>query len=844
MTLVALKGLLAHKVRVLMTALSIALGVAFVGGTLVLTDSLTGSFSQSFRHQYEGVDVAVRSAASVEAGGVGDQRLPVPADLLETVRDLPAVEAAAGSVTGYALMVDGDGKTVGAGAQSNNGMSAPTSSIGGAVTYSSGRAPSGSDEVAVDAGSVAQASLEVGDRIRVLFRGPPREFTVVGVARFGDQDRLGSTTTALFDLSTAQEVLGKTGTYDEIRVAGTDGLSADDLRDRIAGALPAGIEAVTGQAVADERAAALEDDLGFISTFLLVFAAIAVFVGSFIIWNTFSILVAQRTRELALLRAIGATRRQVRRSVLVEAGVVGVVASIVGVALGVGLARLLVVLLGQTGVEMTAPSIGDLTARTVLISVAVGVVITVLAAVAPARKATRVAPVEALRESVPGGYRFSLRRAVVGGVVLALGASALGAGLFGGAGVELVGIGVLVTFLGVTTLLPLLSRVLARGLGAPLPVLAGTTGQLARDNAMRNPKRTAATAAALMIGLAMVATITVLAQSLKVSIGSDVERTITSELVLQAAGQGALTPDVARAVRGTDGVQVVSEVAWGEMTVDGAVNGVSPVDPATIGEVIDLGVADGELASMSSGKVVVHEGVAEEKGWQVGDVIDVEWPQSGAGTLEIGGVFTEKDAVSADYLVSLETYDANVAGRLDAMVLLRTEPGADVAAVQAAVTDAVAPYADTQVLTADELTESIAGEVDQFLLMVTALLMLAVVIALMGIVNTLALSVFERTREIGLLRAVGMTRSQVRRMVRWESVVIAGIGAVTGSAVGLVFGVALVTALDDEGVSQLSVPWSRLGVYVLAAAVAGVVAALGPARRASNVDVLTAVKTD
>jgi putative ABC transport system permease protein len=433
---------------------------------------------------------------------------------------------------------------------------------------------------------------------------------------------------------------------------------------------------------------------------------------------------------------------------------------------------------------------------------------------------------------------------VAGAVVTAGGLTALGAGLFGGAALAVVGLGAAVTFLGITVLLPLLSRGLARLLGAPLPRLAGMTGKLARDNAMRNPKRTASTAAALMVGLALVASVSVLASSLKASLGSDIERTLQSELVLQQAERGGLSPDVARAVRGTEGVQAVSELGWAQAKVEGALTGIAPVDPVTVEQVVDLGLRSGEVSALSGATVLVHEGVAEDRGWSVGDDVAVEWPQTGDTTLRVAGVFSEKDAVSADYLVSLDTFDANATGRLDVMVLLKTAAGTDVSAVQDAVIDAVAPYPGTQVLTGDELTASIAGEVDQLMMLMTAMLLLAVVIALMGIVNTLALSVFERTREIGLLRAVGMTRTQVRRMVRWESVIIAGIGAVTGSAVGLAFGVAFVTALEEQGVSELSVPGPRLAVYVAAAAVAGVLAALGPARRAADVDVLKAVVTD
>ena len=441
-------------------------------------------------------------------------------------------------------------------------------------------------------------------------------------------------------------------------------------------------------------------------------------------------------------------------------------------------------------------------------SVLVGLVVTLLASLAPARKATRVAPIEALRDAAPGGYRFSPRRAVLGGVVTAAGIAALAGGLFAGSGLAFVGLGVLVTFLGITTLLPLIARTAARVLGAPLPRLGGMTGKLARDNAMRNPKRTASTAAALMIGLAVVASVTVLAASLKASIGSDLDRTLRGELVVQqVGGQGAgLSPEVARAVRGTPGVEAVAELGLGRSRIDGTAGFVAPVDPSTIEQVVDLGVTSGDVGGLTSGGLLVHEATASEKGWSVGDQVPVEWPQTGSTTMTVAGVFEEKDLVGADYVLSLEEYDRHVVGRLDSMVLMKLTDGADVAEVQAALIDAARPFADAQVLTSEELNDSIAGEVDQFLLFITALLLLAVFIALMGIVNTLALSVFERTREIGLLRAVGMTRRQVRGMVRWESAIIAAIGAVTGSVVGIGFGVALVTALEDEGVSQLAVP--------------------------------------
>jgi putative ABC transport system permease protein len=549
---------------------------------------------------------------------------------------------------------------------------------------------------------------------------------------------------------------------------------------------------------------------------------------------------------MALLRAVGATRRQVRRSVLGEAVVVGLLGSAVGLVLGAGVARLLVLLLrGAAGVDMPYPALLP-SARTAVVGVLVGTVVTLLASVAPARKATQVAPVQALREALPGGGRPSARRAVAGAATLVLGTGLLAAGLFAGSGVAVVGLGVLVTFLGVTVLLPLLATALSRLLGAPVAALAGTTGRLARENAVRNPNRTASTSAALMIGLALVVTVSILASSLQASIGSAIDDTVKADLVVQqVGGQGAgLSPTLADEVREVPGVEVVSEFAYGRARIDGADTYVAPVDPATVEQVLDLGLVSGSVDGLARDGILVHEDAAEAAGWEVGSEVPVSWASTGDAPLTVAGVFRESDAVGADYLVAMDTYDANATGRLDRMVLVQAASGQDVEQVQADVLRSVRDVGDAEVLTGEQWKDSISGQVDQMLVLVTALLLLAVFIALMGIVNTLALSVLERTRELGLLRAVGMTRRQVRAMVRWESVLIAGIGAVTGTVVGLAFGVALVTALEDEGVPELAVPGPRLAVYVAAAAVAGVLAALAPARRASRVDVLRAVVTD
>jgi len=842
----ALRSLLAHKLRLVLTSLSIALGVGFLAGTFVLTDTMNTAFDELFENVSTGTDVSVRSKAAFANTQAIDSRKPVPASLLETVRSVDGVAAAEGSVTGFALLTDPQGKPIQPGGAPTIGASWPKDpAFTGALEIRSGRGPERPGEVAVDARSAKQHGLRPGDRIRILFVGPAETFTVVGVAGFGGEDTLGGSTSAFFDTATAQRVLGKPGAFDTIDVRTEGGVQIKTLADRIGAALPAGAEAVPADEVAAESSQAIQEDLGFFRIALQVFAFIALFVGSFIIWNTFSILVTQRTRELALLRAIGATRRQVMQSVLLEAAMLGAAASAIGIGLGIVIAEGLQQLLSAFGLELPSTST-QIRPRTVVVSLVAGLAITLVAAVAPARRATHVAPVEALRDSVPGGYRFSMRRLVAGVIVTSAGLALVVAGLLAGQGLSYVGAGLLATFLGVTALSPLVVRPLARVVGAPFPRLAGMAGKLARENALRNPKRTASTAAALMVGLSLVISVSVFAASLKTSFHDVLANATKADLhVLPTSTISAgFSPAVADRLRRDDRVATVSEMSFGVAKFTGGRTQFSTVEPATVEQVLDLGLTSGSVSALGSDGVLVYTKKAEANGWRVGSRVPAEFAETGPATLRVAGIFDNKDWVGTDYVISLAAYDRHFTTRLDSGVMLRTKPGADVDAVQASLAEALADHPEVKVENAAQFEQTVGTFIDQLLGLITVLLLLAVIIALLGIVNTLALSVFERTRELGLLRAVGMTQRQVRRMVRWESVIVAILGAALGTVMGVGFGVALSRALEDVGVRSITVPTGQLALYVLLAGLAGVLAAIGPARSAARVDMLRAVVTE
>jgi putative ABC transport system permease protein len=837
----AIRSLLGRKIRLLLTGLSVVLGVGFMAGTFVLTDTMTRAFNELFETTYAQIDVLVRSENAFAAQTSSlEERESIPESVLDEVAAVEGVARAVGDVVGYAQIVDpATGDVIGT-------FGPPTAASGwndlnGFTLRPGGSPPQGPNDVVIDAGTADSYDIGVGDRVRILFEGPPGEFEVVGVASYGDGGSLFGATWALFDVPTAQEVLGKQGELDSISVVAEEGVSGVDLQRQITEVLPEGAEAVTAATVTSEAQDQVSTGLGFLRTAFLVFAFVALFVGAFIIFNTFAIIVAQRTRELALFRALGASGRQVMTSVLIEAVVIGIVSSIIGVLVGIGIAILLKSALNATGFEI--PSSGTaILPRTFVVSIVVGTLVTMVAALVPARRAARVAPIEALREAQDRPGRSLRFRIVSGVVVLALGLVPLLYGLFGrpAEALQLVGIGVALTFVGVAMLTPLFARPVAGGIGWPIR-RTGVPGKLGRENSMRNPRRTAATASALMIGLGLVVFVAVFGASAKASTTVVLERTLKADFILTSPTFTGFSTSAAEDLRTLDGIQTVSEVRQAEAKVDGGTVFITGVDPGTFGEVSEMGVLEGSVSDLSGpDTIAVHEDIAADRGWRIGETVSVEWPATGETELEVAVIY-EENGLIGDWVTSLDTYDANVAQELDLFVLIKAESGADVAAVESDLESALEAYPNVEVQDQASFRDMYADFLNQLLNLVTALLLFAVIIALFGVMNTLYLSIYERTRELGLLRAVGLTRRQTRSMVRWEAVIISIMGALFGVVIGILFGVALQQALAPEGFSELGIPGGQLTFYVVFAAVLGVVFAIFPARRAAKLNVLHAI---
>jgi len=837
----SLRNLLVNKLRLLLTLSAVTVGVSFVSGTYVLSDTMVKAFDELFTGLTSGTDVVVRAEAAYDADitTTGGQLRPLDEQVVDDVRRVPGVAGAEGTVAGFALIVGPDGEPI-------QPKGAPTfgtnlhadRALSGAGRIREGRLPAGPDDLVVDATTAEKAGFRLGDRVDVIFEQGRRTFTLVGTVGFGDNDSILGATLAGFDLHTAQLVLGKPGQVDEVDVRAEPGVGAAELRSRIAEVLPAGTEAVTGEQAADEGVEQTREALGIFTTVLLVFAGVALLVGSFVIWNTFNVLVAQRRRTVALMRAVGATRRQVLGGVLVEAALVGLVAGLLGLVVGVGLAAAIRSLLTLVDVELptTSPAVEP---RTVVVALAVGLGVTIVAALLPAWVAARVSPMEALRET-PAPTRGSGRvRHTAGWAVLAVGTALLAWCAVQGNQRWWTVVATGTTFLGLVFVGPMLARGLSRLTDRGRP---GSPWRMASGNVRRGSRRAAATALALTIGLAVVVAVAVTAASLKDSVTEAVEGGNRSDLILEPAGLGpGISSSVADVLRERDDVGAVVEMReWGAQ-VDGDGVLVTGVDTVGLDRVIDLGVESGSLTALRPGRILVGSTDAERLGVGPGDELTVTFTETGPQRFEVAGTFDKGSLVNATYVITLPDYDANVTSRLDAAILMTSAPGVDPDEAKAAIERAVRDYPNVTVSTPEDVTRDARASVDQLLGIVTALLLLAVVVAVLGIVNTLALSVLERTRELGLLRAIGATPPQVRALVRRESVLMAVLGAGTGVALGVGAGVALARALEAEGITTVTLPALTLVGYVVVAVLVGVLAAVGPARRAGRVDPLVSL---
>ena len=839
-------SLVARKLRLLTTSLAVLLGVAFMAGTLVLSDTIGRSFDGLFADANAGTSAVIRGEVALDSGVAGTQRPRLDAGLVDAVARVDGVAVVEGEVEGYAQLVGKDGKTIG-----NPNMGAPV--IGATwltddglnpFTLAEGRAPSGDHEVVIDRGSAKKGELVLGDTTTVLTKVGPQPVDVVGIATYGDTDSPGGASFTMFTPSAAQAVLGEPGRLDAIRVVARPGVSDDEVVTRIRGVLPAKTEVLSGAALTAESQAQAKENLGFFNAFLLTFAVIALFVGAFIIYNSFSVLVAQRTKEMAMLRAVGASRRQVLGSVLVESVAVGLVASIAGLVAGIGVAVGLKAGLSGMGIDLPAGSV-VVTGGTVLAALVAGLGVSVASAVIPARRAAKVAPIAAMRDVAVDSSGSSRRRFVAGLATTGLGVAAMAHGLYNGGGVGPVGVGAAAVFIGVAVLGPLLARPLSWLIGAPLPRLKGMAGTLARENAIRNPKRTATTAAALTIGVTLVIFITVLASSTKASLSEKVQGGASGDLIVSSGGSavGGLSPEVAHRLQELPQLEAVSPVRIAPIAIDGEGTAVLAVDGRTLPEVAQLGVTDGRLSDLGTSQLAVSKKLAETKGLHLGDRVPVRFAETGDQSFEVAAIYTGSD-LFGDQLIGLPAYDANIPVALDFQLLISVADGVSTADAKAAVETVTDAHPQATVMDRDELVGEQATKVDAALNMVYALLALAVIIALLGIANTLALSIFERTRELGLLRAVGMSRRQVRATVRWEAVIIAAIGTTLGLVVGIGFGWAMVRALAEKGLGTLQLPIGQLAVVVGVALAAGAGAAILPARRAARLDVLSAIGSD
>jgi putative ABC transport system permease protein len=852
---VAIRGLVWRRMRSILTALAVVLGVAMVSGTFILTDTIKKAFNDIFDSSYKNTSAVISGREIVKNSASGDST--IRQSLLPRVKQLPGVAAAAGAIADVSSngnttkLLDRNGKAISNGGASTLGLGIDSSQPRfNPLNLTEGHWASGPDQMVIDAATASSHHFKVGSVVSVAARGPVRRMTVTGLAKYGNVSSLGGVTFAVFDIPTAQVLLGKQGQLDSISLAAKPGVSENQLVREVRPLLPptATVQSAAQKAAADSKD--VNKFINFIQYFMLAFGVIALFVGAFVIVNTLSITVAQRSREFATLRTIGATRRQVRRSVVLEGFVLGILASITGLVLGLALAQGLHALFKALSLDL--PTSGTiLRTRTITVSLILGTMITVIASLIPAIRATRVPPIAAVREgAVLPTTRLSPLSGPMALVLTVAAIAALVLGSFGNAGTGptllLLGVGVLALFVGVALIAKRIVRPLAALIGAPGARLGGAAGRLARGNATRNPARTASTAAALMIGLALVTLVAVLGQGLRTSDRNALSSQVRADYVLTSRnGFDQFSPDAVRRLPAIPGVGLASPIFDDRARVFGKDTTVEGIDPRTMAQTYNLHITAGSLAALGPSGAIVKKDYAKDHSLRVGSPFTITTPAGKRLSLRVSAissppVFDKIDAILGNVSINAGTFVANFPRPKVMLALLKVNGGAT-SANTALLKQAVASFPDAKLQTKSQWVTTRSNGINKLLNLLYVLLALSVVVSLFGMVNTLVLAIFERTRELGMLRAVGMTRRQVRTMIRQESVITALIGAALGLPVGIFLAALVTRALSDQGLT-FALPILWLVAFAAVAAVLGVFAAVFPARRAARLNVLEALQ--
>ena len=842
---IALKGILGRKARLILTSLAVILGTSFLAGTSVFSDTLNRTFDNLFSDVFKNVDAYVRSTQVIDGNFGQEERQRISADLVSIVEKVPGVRDASPDIQAFARIIGKDGKPIGSDGQGPPTFGSVGEEFAGALWSTAvGRWPVSSSEVVIDEASAKAGKYVLGDTVKVVAQSGSREFTLVGIASYGDVRSPGGATFALFDLDTASEFLAKPGFIDAILISGDGSVSDTKLSQAIQDALPTTgkTETLTGAEITLETQDQIGSALDFFGILLKTFSFIALGVGCFVIYNVFSISAAQRQRENALLRAIGASRKQITRAMLIEALVVGLVGSIVGLFAGIGLSVSLTALLRALNIDL--PSSGLVVSQnTVTSTIVIGLIVTVLSAILPARRAGKVPPLAAMRATALEVAEPGRKRLYAGVLSIALGVAVIVA-VVAGASNNYLGIGILFVFIGTIVLGPIIARPVALFLGRPAARFRGVTGTMARQNSARNPKRTSRTASPVLIGVALVTAVTALAASIKGQIDDVFTAQFKGDYAIStdARGFGGISPSLAVDLNKLPEVEKATGFGFLTVNIDGKGQYVTTINPETIEGLWDIGLLNATYSDLKNSDMFVSEKVAKKKNIAIGSVLQTTFGDGSTRPLTVAGIYVNNEI--GDYIANSNLVDGSAIIMFDIGVYIQTKDSVGKAEAFTALDAAVKKYGQGELLTKQEYINKQSGQVNQLLGLIYGLLMLSVIISIVGIIITLLLSVFERQRELGLLRAVGMTRSQVRTTVRWESVITSLLGAVLGIILGIGLGWIIVFALKDQGLTSFKLPVGPTIIIMIMSFIVGLFAAIYPAWRATRVNILDALNTN